>query len=324
MNNEILKAFIKFPISRKARNRVKEYLYEKSIRDLKLIMTLLVKDEENLIEKNIRFHKAMGVDGFIITSHNSTDGTNEILERLKKEGLVQEIIYIKEPHLDQAKFVNRMIKIAKHKYKADWIINSDADEFYYSKDLNLKKSILKYKKTNVNVLWADSTFLFPDNRDDFLSCPYFVTKPFLEYEAEKLDIKDKEEFKEFIGSQGCTKVIHKAKGYKRIIVGNHDVKMINKVSVQTPEISLYHFNTKNYNELVKKVKRNIERMKTTPFGQSMHIKKIIEEYESGKLKQDYDSKYNENMRKFLIEQGVVTIDKSVSNFLQLISDKKLI
>lgn len=52
---------------------VKKYLKQKEIDNLKLIITLLVKDEEDILETNIRFHKAMGADGFIVTSHNSTD-----------------------------------------------------------------------------------------------------------------------------------------------------------------------------------------------------------------------------------------------------------
>ena len=122
---------------------VKKYLKQKEIDNLKLIITLLVKDEEDILETNIRFHKAMGADGFIVTSHNSTDRTNEILEKLKQEGIILEIIYETDPAYNQVMFVDRMIKIAKRKYKADWIINADADEFYYSKDLNLKKSIKK-------------------------------------------------------------------------------------------------------------------------------------------------------------------------------------
>ena len=49
MNIDIVKTFLKCPISRDARHKFKEYLYEKSVKDLKLIMTLLVKDEEDII-----------------------------------------------------------------------------------------------------------------------------------------------------------------------------------------------------------------------------------------------------------------------------------
>ncbi len=321
MNTDLLNFLLYFSFSKKDRKKAKEYFNQKSINDLKLIMTLLVKDEEDIIETNIRFHKAMGVDGFIVTSHNSTDKTNEILEKLKQEGIVLDIIYETNPAYDQENFVDRMIKLAKRKYKADWIINADADEFYYSKDLNLKKSILKYKKTNVNVLWVDSNFLFTDNREDFLNCPYFIKKPFLEYEAEMLGIKDKDEYKNYIGSQGCTKVIHKTKGYKKICIGNHYVRMWHNINIETPYITLYHYTIKNYNEQVKKLKRYIESINGIKKGCGVHMIKMIEKYENGTLREDFDNTYSETMRNFLIEQGVISIDKSVSNFLKFMRKK---
>ena len=77
----IVQSFLQYPFDRKSR----EYFREWQISKMKLIMTFVVRDEENIIEQNIRFHKAMGVDGFIVLSHNSLDRTNEILEKLKTE-----------------------------------------------------------------------------------------------------------------------------------------------------------------------------------------------------------------------------------------------
>ena len=41
----------------------------KQTKKVKLFMTLLVKNEEGMLEENLQFHKAMGVDGFIITDN---------------------------------------------------------------------------------------------------------------------------------------------------------------------------------------------------------------------------------------------------------------
>lgn len=49
----------------------------------KLIMTLLVKDEADMLEENLLFHHSMGVDGFIVTDNNSTDRTPEIIRKYK-------------------------------------------------------------------------------------------------------------------------------------------------------------------------------------------------------------------------------------------------
>lgn len=319
----MLKSLLKYPISRKARNRFKELFIEKEINSIKLIMTLLVKNEEEILEKNIRFHKAMGVDGFVVTTHNSTDKTNEILEKLKAEGLVLDIIYETDPVYRQAKFVDKMIKLAKRKYKAEWIINADADEFYYSKNLNLKKDIYKAKKAGLNMMWVDSVFLFPDDKEDYLKeSHYFVTKPFHKFEAEQLGIRDDEKFAQFIGSQECYKVIHNTKDYKKIHIGNHFVNMKNKNKfMKSATIVLYHYNIRNYKQLEDKVKRYIDT--TMPTGCGLHMMRMIELYKQNLLRQEhFDRYFSEDMRNFLVKEGVVSIDKFVSNFFKGIENEQ--
>ena len=93
----------------------------------RIIMTLLVKDEATLLEANIRYHHAIGVDGFIVTDNNSTDRTPEIIERLRQEGLV--LAVVQEPGTDyrQKQWVDRMVQMARKQFAADWIINADGD-----------------------------------------------------------------------------------------------------------------------------------------------------------------------------------------------------
>lgn len=43
---------------------------------------------------------------------------------------------------------------------------------------------------------------------------------------------------------------------------------------------------------------------------------MIKDYNNGLYKQHYEEVYNDNMRNFLINEGVVSIDKSVSNFIK--------
>lgn len=115
----------------------------------KLIMTLLVKNEEELLAHNLEFHHAMGVDGFIITDNNSTDGTPHIIERYRKRGWVLHVINETATDYNQKRWVDRMVMLAKNQYGADWVINADADEFWYSPDNNLKTELCT---THANVL----------------------------------------------------------------------------------------------------------------------------------------------------------------------------
>ncbi len=54
---------------------------------MRLVMTLKVRDEEDVIEDNLRFHRALGVDFFVVMDNGSVDRTPEILARYADAGL---------------------------------------------------------------------------------------------------------------------------------------------------------------------------------------------------------------------------------------------
>ncbi len=95
-------------------------------------MTLKVRDEEDVLDHNLRFHVAQGVDFFVVTDNGSRDATPEILDRYVRAGLAH---VIEEPQ-DALKnrgraWVTRMARMAATDFDADWVINADADEFWW-------------------------------------------------------------------------------------------------------------------------------------------------------------------------------------------------
>ena len=101
-----------------------------------------------------------------------------------------------------------------------------------------------------------------------------------------------------------------------MVDGNHDVDMHNRVKHQSADIRLYHYHIRNYNGWEQKVKRWQNSIFLLPDGQGDHMKHMVALYQNGKLRDEYDRKYGTEMREFLIENGVVTRDLSVSDFMR--------
>ena len=103
-----------------------------------LVMTLLARDEADVIESWLSFHLNAGADFVVATDNNSEDGTTDVLEQYAREGHVH---LIREPgdDLRQNEWVTRMARLAATDYEADWVINSDADEFWWPRGASLSR-----------------------------------------------------------------------------------------------------------------------------------------------------------------------------------------
>ena len=70
-----------------------------------------------------------GVDFFIITDNCSVDGTARIIDGYVRAGTAERI-WEPQDDFSQARWVTRMARRAATEHRADWVINSDDDEFW--------------------------------------------------------------------------------------------------------------------------------------------------------------------------------------------------
>jgi hypothetical protein len=104
---------------------------------MKVVMTLLARDEADVVEENLKFHLNAGVDFVIAMDNLSQDGTTEILESYAKGGQVR-LIRQDSEYLRQAEWITEMGRLAATEHGADWVIHADADEFWWPRGESLK------------------------------------------------------------------------------------------------------------------------------------------------------------------------------------------
>ena len=97
---------------------------------MRVVLTLLARDEADIVDACVRHHLALGLDHVIATDHRSEDGTTDILESYRRDGT---LTLLREPGeiLEQAAWVTRMARLAATEHGADWVVNCDADEFWW-------------------------------------------------------------------------------------------------------------------------------------------------------------------------------------------------
>lgn len=193
---------------------------------MKVVMTILVRNEDDIIGENLKYHLNNGVDHFIITDHHSTDGTRDILREYERQGVAEVRVEESNEH-HQAAWVTEMARKAHDTYGADWVINNDADEFWMSKKGSIKDffEAIDPKVYKVHVPRFD-----------------FFYRPF-----KNIKFYDAMVFREFV--RRWTKCCHRATSDIIVEVGNHDAnsESLSKTlrGLETIDMILAHYPIRN-------------------------------------------------------------------------------
>ena len=176
---------------------------------MKLVMTLLARNEADIVEAQLAFHLNAGVDFVIAIDNCSEDGTTEILESFVRDGYMH---LIREPSDDlrQAEWVTRMARLAATEFGADWVLNTDADEFWWPRGGSLKAVL-----SEVPMRFGTVRALLRN----------FVPRPAGEGSfAERMIVREIPQDSELLSPLRVQdKVAHRAHRDVTVTMGNHDV-----------------------------------------------------------------------------------------------------
>lgn len=215
-------------------------------------MTLLVRDEVDIIRANIDFHLRHGVDFIVATDNGSKDGTREILTEYANSGV---LTLIDEPGRDysQARWVTRMAHVARDKHAADWILNNDADEFWHSNKGDLKQDLAQ---TTASMLICKRFNMFfphdaPDPRNIFAGARWRIARPVPNIPLAK-PLEDPL-VAPYLYLDLPSKVLCRAAGLQNVEQGNHSASYPNASKAHSKAITIYHYPIRGFGHFLHKV-----------------------------------------------------------------------
>ena len=272
---------------------------------MKLIMTLLVRNEADLIKDNVDFHIRRGVDHIIVTDNGSTDETVDLLQPYARSGILT-ILHEPDDNYDQAKWVTRMAMMAARDMGADWILSNDADEFWWSDGSSLKDHLAN---ASGNVSYLPRQNMLPSPRwatgNPLVHMTYAVVKP--------LDTGPLLPTLNKIGR----KVLVRSEGLSSIGMGNHDASFsVDKVSFDAPIIG-FHYPIRSFAQFEQKVRQGgaaLERNTELSLAMGAHWRRWYEIFKAGGLRKEYEQLAPDAKHfKALGRGGIVQKDKRVLN-----------
>jgi hypothetical protein len=242
---------------------------------MKLVMTLLVRDEEDIVRENLDFHLAQGVDQVIVTDNGSEDATAEILREYESQGVLR-LLFETSDDYSQGRWVTRMARIAATE-GADWVINNDADEFWWPRGGSLK-TIFEQLDDRVGMLVA--------HRENFVPRPE-DGRPFWE----RMTLRERESLNP-LGKPLPPKLAHRADPEIEVAQGNHKVEGAELGErLDDGSIEILHFPMRTYEQFENKIVkggRAYARNRELPQSTGRTWRRLYETWEQGKLRDHYD------------------------------------
>ncbi len=176
---------------------------------VRVVMTLLVRDEEDIVRANLDFHLARGVDFVVATDNRSEDATVSILEDYERQGVLR-LLHEPADDYSQGRWVTRMARLAARELGADWVINNDADEFWWPLEGDLATVLAGVPDDYDAVLVPRYNFVVTPGPED---------RPF----HERMTVRYAVPFDPVKQGPIQPKMAHRASPEADVLQGNHDV-----------------------------------------------------------------------------------------------------
>jgi 2-polyprenyl-3-methyl-5-hydroxy-6-metoxy-1,4-benzoquinol methylase len=266
-------------------------------------MTLLARDEADVIEPMLDCHLALGVDFVIATDNGSVDGTTEILQRYERQGVLR-LIHQPEKDYQAPRWVTRMARLAATDHAADWVINADADEFWWPREGDLKSAL-------GSIPW--DFWLVAAHRYNFVVRPE-DSRPF----HDRMRWRRTDSMAED-GRLMTVKVCHRADPTVEVAVGNHAVSGVPSQALDDGRIEILHYPHRSFDQYDTKIGQGAAAlMRNAELGPEIgyHWRRAHEVRARGELRHTWDTwVYDDERVASALASAVVVEDLRVIDLL---------
>lgn len=241
---------------------------------MKLVMTLLVRNEQDILRQNLEFHFAKGVDYVIAMDNLSEDGTTDILDEYSRRGLLEWHRQEADTY-DQGQWVTWMARKAASDHGADWVINNDADEFWWPLQGNLRTALLAVPP-EVGVLETPRMNFAPQ----LSASPWYEAMTVRETAA-----------RNFVGRPLPGKACHRAAVNVEVGQGNHCVAHVPGTRCLAEATVILHFPLRSFDQLARKVSLGGAAYERNPRLQKalgLHWRILYRRWQDGTLRAWYE------------------------------------
>jgi hypothetical protein len=279
---------------------------------VKLVMTLLVRNEADIIETNLDYHLAQGVDFVIVTDHNSSDGTSELLRPYERERVAIVLREEGDEH-HQSERVTRMARLALAEHSADWVIHNDADEFWWPLSGSLRDVFAAIPADYGQIVVRRRNFLpRPAGPEAFYSRLIYR-------ECESLNP---------IGHPLEPKVAHRPNASVVVAPGNHWISGAALRATPTGEmLEVFHFPMRSYDQFERKVVQTgvgYEKLAHRSPDVGRDQLKLLQVYRENGLRRYYDDALlDENALQGAVGDGRVVMDRRLAEFMNTLPERRL-
>jgi hypothetical protein len=276
---------------------------------MRVVMTLLARDEADVVAAQISYHLSARVDYVIATDHASVDATPDVLERFRRQGVLH---LISEPagELRQADWVTRMARLAAEEYGADWVLNTDADEFWWPRGPSIP-DVLRAVPDRYGIVHG-LIRQFPPRPDDGSPWPERMTVRL----SSHAPVNDPSS-----PWRPVPKLLHRAHRGVTVSRGSHTLHGVDLLPLRGwYPLEVLHFPVRSIEQLANKAALQVSGFATVDRPATAYHQRAYDAVRSGTVRDHFDTlAITESALARGLESGVLTHDSRVRDALRALA-----